>query len=60
MVREDIAAGGLIQLHMPEYEEGFIRLHAIYRSNIPPGPAGSRLIARFVAQAIVGLSAAPP
>jgi DNA-binding transcriptional LysR family regulator len=51
MVREDIAAGRLIQLHMPEYKDGFIRLHAIYRSDTPPGPAGSWLIARFVAQA---------
>jgi DNA-binding transcriptional LysR family regulator len=51
MVREDIAAGRLIRLDMPEYKDGFIRLHAIYRTDTPPGPAGSWLIARFVAQA---------
>jgi hypothetical protein len=39
------------QLDLPEYKDGFIRLHAIYRTDTPPGPAGSWLIARFVAQA---------
>jgi DNA-binding transcriptional LysR family regulator len=51
MVREDIEAGRLIRLDMPEYKDAFIRLHAIYRTDVPPGPAGSWLIARFVAQA---------
>jgi hypothetical protein len=44
-------AGRLIRLDMPEYKDGFIRLHAIHRTDTPPGPAGSWLIARFVAQA---------
>jgi DNA-binding transcriptional LysR family regulator len=51
MVREDIEAGRLVQLNVPEYKDGFVRLHAIYRTDTPPGPAGSWLIARFVAQA---------
>jgi DNA-binding transcriptional LysR family regulator len=51
MVREDIEAGRLVQLDVPEYKDGFVRLHAIYRTDTPPGPAGSWLIARFVAQA---------
>jgi DNA-binding transcriptional LysR family regulator len=51
MVREDIEKGRLVRLDMPEYKDGFIRLHAIYRTDTPPGPAGSWLIARFVAQA---------
>src|SRR5262249_45820741 len=51
MVREDLEAGRLVRLDMPEYKDGFIRLHAIYRTDTPPGPAGSWLIARFAAQA---------
>jgi DNA-binding transcriptional LysR family regulator len=51
IVREDIEKGRLVRLDMPEYKDGFIRLHAIYRTDTPPGPAGSWLIARFVAQA---------
>jgi DNA-binding transcriptional LysR family regulator len=51
MVREDIEQGRLVRLDTPEYKDGFIRLHAIYRTDTPPGPAGSWLIARFVSQA---------
>ena len=51
LVRADIGAGHLVQLDMPEYKDGFLRLHAIYRTDTPPGPAGAWLIARFVAQA---------
>ena len=51
MVREDLQDGRLVQLDLPEYKDGFIRLHAIHRTDTPPGPAGSWLIARFVAQA---------
>ena len=45
MVREDLAAGRLVQLHMPDFKGGSYRLHAIYRTDTPPGPAGSWLIA---------------
>ena len=51
MVREDIESGRLVRLHVPEYKDGFVRLHAIHRTDTPPGPAGSWLIDRFVAQA---------
>ena len=50
MVREDLEAERLVRLDMPEYKDGFIRLHAIYRTDTPPGPAGSWLISRFAAQ----------
>lgn len=50
MVREDVKKGRLVQLDMREYKDGFLRLHAIYRTDTPPGPAGSWLIDRFVAQ----------
>jgi DNA-binding transcriptional LysR family regulator len=51
MVREDIESGRLVRIDVPEYKDGFVRLHAIYRTDTPPGPAGSWLIDRFVAQA---------
>ena len=41
MVREDVEAGRLVRLDMREYKDGFMRLHAIYRTDTPPGPAGS-------------------
>lgn len=50
MVREDVETGRLVRLDMREYKDGFMRLHAIYRTDTPPGPAGSWLIARFEAQ----------
>jgi DNA-binding transcriptional LysR family regulator len=50
MVHEDIERGRLVRLDMPEYMDGLIRLHAIYLTDTPPGPAASWLIARFVAQ----------
>jgi DNA-binding transcriptional LysR family regulator len=51
MVREDLERGRLVQLDMRDYKDGFLRLHAIYRTDTSPGPAGSWLIARFEAQA---------
>jgi DNA-binding transcriptional LysR family regulator len=62
MVREDVKKGRLVQLDMREYKDGFLRLHAIYRTDTPPGPAGSWLIDRFVAQAGVASEGAqtPP
>jgi DNA-binding transcriptional LysR family regulator len=58
MVREDVEGGRLVQLDMPEWKNGTIRLHAIYRTDTPPGPAGSWLISRFEAQ--VAGTADPP
>src|SRR5215468_5356048 len=51
MVREDIEGGRLVPLDMPELRMGSLRLYAIYRTDTPPGPAGSWLISRFQAQA---------
>jgi DNA-binding transcriptional LysR family regulator len=58
MVRDDLEEGRLVRLDIPEYKDGFIRLHAIYRTDAPPGPAGSWLIARFEAQAAGAAEAA--
>jgi DNA-binding transcriptional LysR family regulator len=52
MVREDLEKGGLVQLDMPELKRGPYGLQAIYRTDTPPGPAGSWLISRFQAQAV--------
>jgi DNA-binding transcriptional LysR family regulator len=51
MVREDLKGGRLVPLDMPELKRGSLRLYAIYRTDTPPGPAGSWLISRFEAQA---------
>jgi DNA-binding transcriptional LysR family regulator len=51
MVREDLAAGRLVHLDMPDCRGGSYRLQAIYRTDTPPGPAGSWLIRRFQEQA---------
>ncbi|HKD41890.1 MAG TPA: LysR family transcriptional regulator [Myxococcaceae bacterium] len=54
MVREDVEKGRLVHLDMAEIKSGSIRLFAIYRTDTPPGPAGSWLIARFASQSEVG------
>ena len=51
MVREDLAAGRLVHLDMPDCRGGPYRLQAIYRTDTPPGPAGTWLIKRFQDQA---------
>ena len=51
MVRDDLAAGRLVHLDMPDCRGGSYRLQAIYRTDTPPGPAGSWLIKRFQEQA---------
>jgi DNA-binding transcriptional LysR family regulator len=52
MVREDLEKKQLVRLDMPECNGGSIRLHAIYQTDTPPGPAASWLIGQFVAQAV--------
>jgi len=47
MVQADLEAGRLKRLDLPH---GSYRLEAIYRTDTPPGPAASWLIARFKAQ----------
>ncbi|MBN8943734.1 MAG: LysR family transcriptional regulator [Rhizobiales bacterium] len=51
MVRDDILAGRLVRLDLPDCVGGAYRFEAIYRTDDPPGPAASWLIARFSGQA---------
>jgi DNA-binding transcriptional LysR family regulator len=60
MVREDLEQGSLVRLDMPELRSGSYRLQAIYRTDTPPGPAGSWLIARLEAQAAAAETAPRP
>ena len=48
MVEEDLADGRLVRLVIPEYGGESYPLHAIHRSDTPPGPAGAWLLDRFV------------
>ncbi len=49
-VREDIAAGRLIALDLPDWRAVTYELNAIYRTDTPPGPAAKWLIERFAGQ----------
>lgn len=49
MVAADLAAGTLVRLDMPDHTGGVYRLSAIWRRDVPPGPAASWLVRRFVA-----------
>ena len=51
MVEEDLAAGRLVQLDMPDNVRRTYTFDAIYPTDAPPGPAGQWLIDRFKAQA---------
>lgn len=51
MIAEDLKAGRLVQLDMPDSPGGDYSLDVIYRSDTPPGPAAAWLIGRFEAQA---------
>jgi DNA-binding transcriptional LysR family regulator len=53
LVHEDIDRGRLVRLDVPECMDGFLRLHAIYRTDTPPGPAAAWLISQFETQAKV-------
>ncbi len=50
MVGEDLAAGRLVHLALPEGNGGTVRLQAIHRIDSPPGPAARWLIERFAGQ----------
>jgi DNA-binding transcriptional LysR family regulator len=50
MVREDLDSGRLVRLDMPDGPGGTYAFDAIYRTDTPPGPAASWLIARFQEQ----------
>ena len=51
MIRDDLVAGRLVRLDMPDSIEGYYVMDAIYRTDTPPGPAGKWLIERFRFQA---------
>jgi len=51
MVRDDLAAGRLRRLDLPEWSGGFYAMQAIYRTDTPPGPAAAWLIRHFSDQA---------
>lgn len=50
MVRDDLAAGVLVQLDIPDLAPFDYPLDAIYRVGTPPGPAAAWLIERFRGQ----------
>ncbi|MGE8174967.1 LysR family transcriptional regulator [Pseudomonas fluorescens] len=54
MVREDLDTGRLVHLKMPEYKSGMYTFDAIYRADLPPGPAARWLIDRFIQQSSAG------
>jgi DNA-binding transcriptional LysR family regulator len=47
IIRADLAAGRLVHLDLPAYEQGSYTLYSIRRTANPPGPAGSWLIHAF-------------
>jgi DNA-binding transcriptional LysR family regulator len=51
MVRDDLAAGRLKRLHLPEGLGGFYALQAIYRTDTPPRPAAAWMVGHFSRQA---------
>ena len=50
MVREDIAAGRLRRLDLPDWNGAFCTFHVIHRTDTPPGPAAAWLIKHFAEQ----------
>ena len=48
MVEDDLKAGRLVRLAMPDDTGVSYRMSGIYRSDSPPGPAASWLLQRFV------------
>lgn len=50
-VREDLAAGRLVRLDLPEARSTAYSFQAMYRTDTPPGPAAAWLIQRFADQA---------
>lgn len=50
MVRDDLDAGRLVRLALPDWNAGHYTFSAIHRSDTPPGPATRWLIERFSAQ----------
>ena len=49
-VKDDLAAGMLVELDLPDLAPFDYALDAIYRADTPPGPAATWLIERFRGQ----------
>ncbi|MDR6531478.1 DNA-binding transcriptional LysR family regulator [Caulobacter rhizosphaerae] len=49
-VRDDLVAGRLVRLELPEATGGLYAFQAMYRTDTPPGPAAAWLIQRFADQ----------
>ena len=56
MVEEDIVAGRLVRLALPDWPALPLPFHLIHRTDTPPGPAARWLIDRFVNQAVASPS----
>jgi DNA-binding transcriptional LysR family regulator len=50
-IREDLAAGRLVRLELPEVRSGAYSFQAMHRTDTPPGPAAAWLIEHFADQA---------
>ena len=48
MVEEDLASGRLVELDLPDHRGGVYALSALWRRDMPPGPATRWLLDRFV------------
>jgi DNA-binding transcriptional LysR family regulator len=48
IVRADIESGRLVRLDLPDWRGGKYSMHAIHKTDTPPGPAGRWLIERLV------------
>jgi DNA-binding transcriptional LysR family regulator len=51
-VQDDLAAGRLVRLDLPDARGGFYVLSAIYRTDSPPRPAAAWMIRRFAEQVV--------
>jgi DNA-binding transcriptional LysR family regulator len=58
IVRDDLAAGRLKHLDLPDWRGGYYQLRALYRADTPPGPAASWMLRRFAQQPDAGIE--PP
>jgi DNA-binding transcriptional LysR family regulator len=59
-VRDDLAAGRLVRLDLPEARSGVYAFQAMYRTDTPPGPAAAWLIQRFAEQGSEARPDPPP
>lgn len=48
MIENDLAAGTLVRLAMPDHPGGIYRFAAVWRRDTPPGPAAQWLLRQFV------------